>query len=83
MPVEPDLELAAVVGADLLDTEWECVDDATDEIVGGGLPMVIVSLGRAYTDCIIASHIPHNAFVPEVVYLRRILRTYSSTSGGV
>lgn len=36
--------------------------------VVGGLPMEIVNLGCTHTDCILASHIPHDAFGPEVVF---------------
>lgn len=48
MPVEPGLELMAIIGAYLLDAEWKLLDDVIHEIDGAGLSVAIVNVQGAH-----------------------------------
>jgi hypothetical protein len=47
MPMERELELAAIIGSDFSDPEWELVDDVIDKVDCASLGMLLVDLERA------------------------------------
>ena len=57
VPVEICLELMAVIGSDLFDTERELFDDVIDKVLSVGLCMFVVNLDRPDTCRVINSGI--------------------------